>query len=427
MRESVRAFTRLLIGLGLFLGLFISGSTGLAKTSGPEDPFADIAAVMRTGDLPRADRMLRRLLDDDRYRMRAVQTLNRLHQLDSFKLEPDELAIDRALQSVGTTMQRYETMHFVTLSDCDATWTRAKSALLERTYHQFYRFAEQFGIEVVPPAKKLLCVVFADYDQYRRFAETVDRVDAPWAGGYFATRSNRVVLFDDRDSPAITEAITTLDAHQARARETRERALKAAETDWAAMADALNEAAERLEVQVDSNRARILEHAEKLATSKTIHEAIHLLSYNSELQSLSKVYPFWVSEGLATAFETDAPNLPFGPTRPYEVREQGFDRVVADGRLIDMQTVVTLPAGLEGADLLGDPIYAESYALFSHLARTAPGALRDYLAELRNMPSGYFNKELQQAVFEKHFGRLSAVERTLVRGRGEQALAQKNP
>jgi len=421
----VPAFTRLLIGLAL--SLCISGSTGLAETSGTADPFAEVATVMRAGDLNKADRMLRRLLDDDRYRMRAVQTLNRLHQLDSFKLEPDEHAIEKAAQSVGTRMQRYETAHFVTLSDCDAAWTRAKSALLERTYHQFYRFAEQFGIEVVPPARKLLCIVFADYDQYRRFAETVDRVDAPWAGGYFATRSNRVVLFDDRDAPAITEAITTLDTHAAKARETRERALKAAQTDWAAMADALNEAAERIEDQVDSNRARILEHAEKLATSKTIHEAVHLLSYNSELQSLSRVYPFWVSEGLATAFETDAPNLPFGPTRPYEVRELGFDRVIADERLIDLKTVITLPAGLEGADRLGDPIYAQSYALFSHLARTSPGAMRDYLAELRNMPSGYFNKELQQAVFEKHFGRLSAVERTLVRGRGAAALAQRNP
>lgn len=409
------------------LGLLMSGSRGLAEAPGRADPFGEITSVMRTGDLARADRMLRRLLDDDQHRKRAVQTLTRLHQLDSFKLQADERAIEKALESVGTNMQRYETPHFVTLSDCDASWTRAKSALLERTYHQFYRFSEQFGIEVVPPGKKLLCVVFADYEQYRRFAERVDRVDAPWAGGYFATRSNRVVLFDDRDSPAITEAMTTLEEHRSKARETRERAARAARTEWGAMSDALNEAAAQLEIQVDSNRVRLLEHAEKLATSKTIHEAVHLLSYNSEMQSLSQVYPFWVSEGLATAFETDQPNLPFGPTRPYEVREHGFDRVIADGRLIDMKTVVTLPAGLEGADLLGDPIYAQSYALFSHLARTSPGAMRDYLAELRTMPSGYFNKELQQAVFEKHFGRLAAVERTLVRGRGEQALVQKSP
>ena len=420
----VRTFTRVLICAGLGLGLLLGGSPGLAATTEQKDPFADIASVMRSGDLPRADRMLRKLLDDDRYRQRAVQTLDRLHQLDSFELEPDELTIGRALKSTGTVMRRYETPHFVTLSDGDASWTRTKTALLERTYHQFYRFTDQFGVEVVPPERKLLCIIFADYERYRRFAKTVDGVDAPWAGGYFATRSNRVVLFDDRDSPAINEAIRTLDEHQSQARETRERAIKAASTDLGSMAEALSLAADRLDAQVDSNRARILAHAERLATSKTIHEAVHLLSYNSRLQSLGRVYPFWVSEGLATSFETDKPNLPFGPTRSYAPRETGFDRVVAENRLIPIETVVTLPAGLEGADQLGDPIYSQSYQLFTHLAQTSPGAMREYLAELQHMPSGYFNRDLQKAVFEKHFGRLNAIERALTRGRGESRLAQ---
>lgn len=423
----MHAFTRVLISVGVGLGLMLSGAQGLAGIPGESDPFKDITSVMRTGDLARADRMLRRLLDDGRHRRRAVETLERLHGLDGFELSADETAIERTTQSVGTIMRRYETQHFVTLSDCDAEWTRAKTALLERTYHQFYRFAEQFGIEVVPPEKKLLCVIFTDYDRYQGFAARVDKVDAPWAGGYYATRANRVVLFDDRNAPAISEAMRTLDTHESNARETRERASRAASTELGSMSDALNLAAERIEAQVDSNRARILEHAERLATSKTIHEAVHLLSYNSDLQRPGLVYPFWVSEGLATAFETSEPGLPFGPGRPYEHREMSFDRVVAEGLLIPMETVVTVPAGLEGAETLGDPIYSQSYALFSHLARTSPGALRDYFTELRTLPSGYFNKEVHRATFEKHFGRLAAIERAMVRGRGEAQLARSAP
>ncbi len=420
----MRVYTKGILCVGLLVGVMLSASRGLAAIAEETDPFIDIAAVMRSGDLPRADRMLRRLLESDTYRVRATQTLRRLHDLDEYELQPDERAIERTLAQVGTVMRRYETPHFVTLSDCDAAWTRTKTALLERTFHQYYRFTEQVGLGVVPPERKLLCVVFADHERYRNFAKRIDGVDAPWAGGYYATQSNRVVLFDDRDSPAITDAMTQLEEHQRSARETRARAITAASTESQAMADALKLAADRLDAQVDSNRSRILDHAEQLATSKTIHEAIHLLSYNSGLQSLGRVYPFWVSEGLATAFETDRPNLPFGPTRPYNQRERGFDRVIADDCLIDMHTVVTLPAGLEGADLLGDPIYSQSYQLFTHLSRTSPGAMRDYLTELQRMPSGFFNEDIHRSMFEKHFGRLEAIERSMCRGRGAAALVR---
>lgn len=407
------------------VGIAVCASTGLAAITQTPDPFVDIATVMRSGDLPRADRMLRRLLESDTHRLRASQTLRRLHELDTYELAPDERAIEHTLERVGTVMQRYETPHFVTLSDCDAAWTRTKTALLERTFHQFYRYTDQIGLDVVPPERKLLCIVFADHERYKSFAQRVDGVDAPWAGGYFATQSNRVVLFDDRDSPAIADAMSQLDEHQRSARETRSRAILAASTESPAMAEALALAADRLDAQVDANRNRILQHAEQLATSKTIHEAVHLLSYNARLQSLGRVYPFWVSEGLATAFETDRPSLPFGPTRAYEQRELGFDRVVADGKLIDMDTVVTLPAGLEGADRLGDSIYSQSYQLFTHLSQTSPGSMQAYLTELQQMPSGYFNADIHRALFEKHFGRLSAIERGLLRGRGASALARQ--
>jgi hypothetical protein len=386
--------------------------------AGSQDPFADVATIIASGDLARADRTLRRLADDDRYRLRASQSLHQLHQRRDFDLQSNEAAIERTQARVGARMRRYESAHFVVLSDCDAPWTRSKIALLERTRHQYLRFVEQIGMLTLPPEHKLLCVMFAEHEQYAEFAASEDKVNAPWAGGYFATQANRVVIFDDRQSPAILSAHARLDEHAAQAVETRSRAAAATEAGWSAMADALVEAADRIDADVAAGRQRLDEHAERLASAKTIHEAVHLLAYNTRLQSLGKVYPFWVSEGLATAFETANPDQSFGPRHPYHEREESFDRLVREGRLLPLRQVVAVPAGLEGADRLGDSIYSQSYVLFTHLARTSPDAMRRYFEDLNAAPSRQFDPDYHIALFEKHFGRVSVLERTLSRGRG---------
>lgn len=409
----------------LIVSTFVIGlaAFALADTTESRDPFIKVEEAISSGDLARADRMLRVLADNEQYRLRAVQSLENLHRMPGFELPVNEREIEKALATVQTRMHRYETAHFVTLSDCDASWTREKSALLERSHHQYFRWIDQIGLDLAPPDHKLLCVVFSDYEQYRSFAKRVDNVDAPWAGGYFATRANRVVLFDDRQSPAIKEAMGKLSEHEAHIAQTRERARTTARSGMQAMADALNQAADRLEGEVNANKERICAHAERMSMAKAVHECVHMLSYNTGLQLQGRVYPFWISEGLATAFETGNPALPFGPREEYEAREESFDRVVAENRLIPLEKIVTVPAGIAGADELGDPVYAQSYMLFSYLSRTAPDAMKRYLQELSRLPSGYFDAEHQVALFESRFGRIEAVERAMLRSRGQSRRA----
>lgn len=381
------------------------------------DPFIEVDAIVAKGDLAQADRMLRALAEQEPYRLRAIQALENLHRSPGFELRADEVEIARALDSVQTRMHRYETAHFVTLSDCDATWTREKSALLERTHHQFFRWVSQIGLDLLPPERKLLCIIFRDYEQYRSFAQRVDNVDAPWAGGYFATRANRVVLFDDRNSPSIVEAMSKLAEHERKVAETRERARQTARNGMQSMADSLNAGADRLEAEIRANKERIRAHAERMSTAKTIHESVHMLSYNTGLQQPGRVYPFWISEGLATAFETGDPARPFGPRERYQPREDSFDRVMEEGRLIPLEKVVTVAAGIAGADELGDPVYAQSYLLFVYLSRTAPDSMKRYLRELNRLPNGYYTPEYHLTLFENHFGRVDAVERAMMRTR----------
>ncbi len=54
----------------------------------------------------------------------------------------------------------YETRRFIVISDAAPGWSRRQAALLERTYHQFNRFARRLNVKPLPLRHKLVCVLF---------------------------------------------------------------------------------------------------------------------------------------------------------------------------------------------------------------------------------------------------------------------------
>jgi hypothetical protein len=281
--------------------------------------------------------------------------------------------------ALGTGVYRIETDWFVVLSDCDEVWTAARAGVLERTARQYRNMMDRLGLAWIPPEHKMVCVLFAEHGDFVAFAKGHDGVEATWVSGYYATASNRVAFYDEATSPGVRRAVARLEE---------------------AAADS------RLDPSVTLEQARndLMEHARKASVAKTVHEAIHMLAFNCGLQDRSRSYPFWFTEGLASAFETTEPRHNFGPTiEQPDVRAQlrSFDD---DGRLMDMTELIgVVDANAVDAEKVS-VMYAMSNSFFRYLYRFEREGLASYTRALWDAEPGRMSPGAHADLFRAHIG-----------------------
>ena len=356
-------------------------------------------------------------------------------------LHADETAIAATLLRLpneGRDFLRTETRAFVVLSDAPADWTRRQAEVLERARHQFDRFAARLqpragdASVVHPLTSKLVCVLFQGHDDFRAFAAREDQVQALWVAGYYSARANRVVFYNDETSDDYQRARATIEANEEKLRTWRAQAESAKKHGPGEKAMMLERAIAEAEATVKSQRQRLERQSVSFGTSKTIHEAIHLLSFNTGLQRRDASYPFWVSEGLATTFEASDTGGSFGPGREgsksslstwrdrasqlkaradageleWEPMSAWIDRVAHHGG----------PAGQievdpERAALGVEASYARAAVLFDWLVRYRRAELSKYLGDLEARPIMNPKPGEHAQRFLEHFGDPDSIER----------------
>lgn len=325
----------------------------------------------------------------------------------------DERQIRDTLRLLGPRFQRTETRHFVILSDCSPSWTRSRGTLLERTRDQYFRMTDKLEISVRPHDHKLLCVLFDDPRQYASFARTHDGLAAGWVAGYYATGTNRIVFYNDENSPDLLQALAQLDDYERQAESRRSKARDVGRGDRD-LADRLLASADEIDVKISAERSRLTRHTHDVAVAKAIHEAVHLLAFNTGLQSADRDYPFWLCEGLATTFETDAPDAAFGPGHVSEARRQKVQAIVAQGGLIPFEQLVTRSSAPSDDARTADAMYQLSYALFAYLYRHERRALGAYLKAFQALPPGPLSERKQLELFKAHFGAPGRLQRRVI-------------
>ncbi len=361
------------------------------------------AAVAR-GDHGSADELFRRAWSDPALRDRAAEALDRLHRRRDFKLPVDNDAVNAAHRAAGAAFRRVETAHFVILSDCPDAWTRDRAQLLERTRLQFFRASERLGARLVPHRQKLLCILFDNPHDYRAFGRAQDGLDAGWVAGYYATAPNRIVFYNDARSPAYEGANRKLAEYESQAEEARRRSETTRDQDPGFAARLLS-SADDMTQQVRAERDRLSREAAAHSTAKTIHEAVHLLSFNTGLQRRDRDYPFWLCEGLASCFETAEPSKAFGPDRGAPAGRLARYRELAGrgGAPTVAEVLVVGQAPIWDAET-AEAMYATSAALFSYLYRRDQAALGAYIRSFDAEGPGRIGPARQRALFALHFG-----------------------
>ncbi len=422
--------------LGLSLGMTLTGVSPVQRVHAAGsfgDPLsADSArAAMEQGvryetegRLDDADTAYRRAWWTAEVREDASAAMRILHDRSDFNLPVDEGSVAETLKDLGGKYRRSETQHFVVLSNTTRNWTAARSRLLERSYHEFFRVMDRMGYPAHPPKAKLLCVLIKDHSTYERFASKADGVHAGWVAGYYAGLSNRVVLYDDMTGPAFESAFAQLDQFKLQAKQADAEARAESRAGNKAQAKALKKHAADLRRHEKKERHRIEKEAREASESKMIHEAVHLIAFNSGVQSRAHEYPFWLTEGLAMSFETNRPNAAFGPDTGHSSRSGDLERCFSEGQSIPLADLIGVSEATEETSSVAETLYCQTSVLFDHLYADDREAVAGLFAKYLEQPAGDLNAGMHRDLFASQIGEPIVIESRLGGGNRSRVVAR---
>lgn len=267
---------------------------------------------------------------------------------------------------------------FILLHDTGADSARVASKLLKRTHRAFYDAMTEAGFELAQPRRPLICLLFEDKQAFVQYGKAADRRDMSWSGGYYSTRTNHVALYQ--------QGARRIPGAEERTRRTK------------------TEGEMRQPDALGSDPSPV-----SVSLSRATHETAHQLAFNSGLQKRGILYPFWVSEGVATTFElTDEQRL--GPGRHNKPRRRALVQAREDGRLLPLAAFV----GKNRIET-GDPEhvrrrYAQAWGLFQFLLEEHRDELVEYMARLRNASPGWRSEAALKADFVAAFGPIEELE-----------------
>jgi hypothetical protein len=195
----------------------------------------------------------------------------------------------------------------------------------EQLYRAFVHYFSVRGLKVARPEFPMVAIVVPREEEMRAYAAKEGTRIGPGVLGYYSTRSNRVILYDQSGG-------------------------KASKKNWSDNSDTI------------------------------IHEATHQTAFNTGVHRRWPQPPVWVAEGLGTMFEApgvwDSQNHRNAEDRINRGRLEGYKRVAAQvngGVIADMIASDRQYRANPGA------AYSIGWALTYYLVETQPGKYRDYL------------------------------------------------
>jgi hypothetical protein len=195
--------------------------------------------------------------------------------------------------------------------------------------------------------RPLVVVIFADRQRYEAFAAGDLGAAADRVVGYYNLLSNRVTTFDLTGSDALT-------------RRSGRSAGRAG-----------------LEILARPEAAGLV--------ATLVHEATHQTAYNCGLHRRLAPVPLWVSEGIATYFETPDLASDRGWRGIGGINRLRLDRYLASQRPGTLQAIVLDDEPFRRADEAVDN-YARAWALTYFLVQTRKEAFVSYLRTLAEKP-----------------------------------------
>ena len=196
------------------------------------------------------------------------------------------------------------------------------------------------------PRRPLVVVIFSDRERYEAHAARDLGAAADRVVGYYNLMSNRVTTFDLTGSDQLARRPTTSAARAG------------------------------LEILASPEAAGLV--------STLVHEASHQMAFNCRMHRRLAPVPVWISEGVATFFETPDPGGR-GWKRIGGVNRPRLDTFLAGYRAGVLDEIVRGDEPFRASEGAIDA-YARAWALTAFLAQTRKGALVEYINAIGAKP-----------------------------------------
>jgi len=309
------------------------------------------------------------------------------------------------------TFRNHETNHFIILSDATPSIIRHLAGTLEKTHYQFTRTCRRLGLTTKPLPRKFTVILFAKRDDFRKYALQYDQVAAEWVGGYYANAGNYEVFYAAGQDPGMAKSETQFQKWENDLTNTQQAATAAQKSGDTNRAQQLTQYADKLAQHINSERKRLNSYSTGQSEARTIHETVHLLAFNMGVQSRYRNAPFWLSEGLATNFETTNSQSAFGPDFDDPIRQAAFRKYLTQNNLLTLNSLVQITDATHADRKQADILYQESYAFFHWLFRFHRKELATLFQKYAQpasqpgaLPAGELTPLKHLQIFENTFG-----------------------
>jgi Protein of unknown function (DUF1570) len=282
-----------------------------------------------------------------------------------------ENAIIAPVCSAGS-FATFNTEHFRIIHQAQTCDIEKIAGLLNLAYERFHSVFSDIGFAVDSPKEKLTWICFDDSGRFNDYALQADKIDLSWLSSYYSTKTNVVAIVKPDKIPDVSKR---------------------------SLSRVPESSGDILAISVTP------ESQNEADTVRLVHEAAHQLAFNTGLQKRNVMYPLWVSEGLATMFETAL---------------SGSCDTVRGGRLVEMRrhnrlcklsefiTITRLPSD---ADAQKD-FYAQAWGLFRFLSEHHKDGLVKYFAGLYQLKPGPRNKTSLYSEFVGSFGSVKQMDKS---------------
>lgn len=272
----------------------------------------------------------------------------------------------------GSDFSVTQTKHFTICSQAGKRYSKWCSYLFERLYNVLHNYWDSKGLPLHDPEVPLIAVIFKDRANFEQYASQVLGKDSAAVHGFYSTQSNRMVLYDLTATPNEPPAFTDADILR-----------------------------------------KLRKSPFNIAT--IIHECTHQIAFNVGLHTRFADNPLWLTEGMATYFET--PDLrsktgwrTVGKPNPWRLRQ--FQDYARSRRPADsLQTLIMTDQRFQDPEKVLDT-YSEAWAFSYFLIKTKRKLYQEYLGLIASKkPLIWSTPEERlkdfQSVFGNDFSRLN--------------------